>query len=67
MNDVRIDPANTVNQVVREHPHTVSVFAQYGIDSCCGGGIPVAEAALRHDVDLDALLAELARAAAVPA
>jgi regulator of cell morphogenesis and NO signaling len=65
--DVHIDPAATVNQVVHEHPSTVTVFARHHIDSCCGGGLPVEEAARRHGVDLDALLAELARSAGVTA
>jgi regulator of cell morphogenesis and NO signaling len=65
--DVNIDPAATVNQVIHEHPSTVAVFARHHIDSCCGGGLAVEEAARRHGVDLDALLTELARSAGVPA
>lgn len=59
-----IDPARSVNETIREHPGTVAVFGRHGIDSCCGGDLPVTEAARRHAVNLDELLEELERAAA---
>jgi iron-sulfur cluster repair protein YtfE (RIC family) len=62
-----IQPTSKVNEVIRMYPTTVSVFAAHGIDSCCGGAAPLEEAARRHGVDLDALLAELERVAAEPA
>jgi iron-sulfur cluster repair protein YtfE (RIC family) len=62
-----IQPTSKVNEVIRSHPATVSVFAAHGIDSCCGGAAPLEEAARRHGVDLDGLLAELERVAAEPA
>jgi hypothetical protein len=55
----RIDPAWTVNEVVRRHPATVAVFNAFGLDACCGGAHPVREAAGRHGVDLGALVAAL--------
>jgi iron-sulfur cluster repair protein YtfE (RIC family) len=48
-----------VNEIIRLHPRTVEVFKQFGIDSCCGGAAPLGEAAARHGVDEETLLAAL--------
>lgn len=53
----------TVNETVRDFPTTVEVFHRLGIDACCGGGLPVGEAAARHGLDPDEVLDELNRAA----
>lgn len=58
-----ISPAMTVNDAILQHPRTVTVFEAYGIDSCCGGALPIEEVAKRHGLDLDALMAELGEAA----
>jgi regulator of cell morphogenesis and NO signaling len=55
----QITPAMTVNTAILLHPRTVAVFDRYGIDSCCGGALPIEEVAKRHGLDLDALMAEL--------
>lgn len=49
----------TVNEVVRIAPNSVAIFGRYGIDACCGGGLPIGEAARRHGVEANRLLAEL--------
>lgn len=59
----RIDPAWTVNEVLRRHPATVAVFNAFGIDACCGGASPLAEAARGDGADPDALVAALEAAA----
>ena len=46
----------TVNEVIRHFPESVEVFNHFGIDSCCGGDVPLLEAAAYHRVDEDALL-----------
>ena len=46
----------TVNEVIRLFPASVAVFGSFGIDSCCGGALPVLEAAARHRIDEEALL-----------
>lgn len=61
--NVEIRPEMQVNEVIRLFPGTVAVFHRVGIDSCCGGALPVAEAARRHGLELAALLDELAAAA----
>ena len=55
----QIDIVSTVNELVTRYPATIDVFNRFGIDSCCGGGVPIADAARRDGVDFDALLAAL--------
>ena len=54
------DPALSVNELLRRHPAAASVLTAYGIDSCCGGGMALSDAADAEGVDLPALLAALA-------
>lgn len=49
----------TVNDMVRHYPSTIAVFTSVGIDTCCGGGLPIIEAARRHGVDMAVLTAML--------
>lgn len=49
----------TVNEIVRAFPATLPVFNEFGIDSCCGGGIPLKVAAERDGADVDVLVARL--------
>ena len=59
----KITAEDTVNDVVRQHPATLPIFNEFGIDSCCGGGVALAVAAARDGVDLQVLLARLNAAA----
>ena len=52
--------ALTVNEFIREFPATVQVFNAFGIDACCGGAVPVRDAAERDGADAEALLEALA-------
>lgn len=52
----RVDPSLSVNEVMASHPETVAVFNRFGVDTCCGGGAPIRDAAHRDGVDADALL-----------
>ena len=54
-----IDPRATVNEVMQLHPVAVRVFNAFGVDACCGGAAPLAEAALDAGIPLDALLGAL--------
>ena len=49
----------TVNDLIRAVPATVDAFNRFGIDACCGGAVPIAEAADRDGADVNALLAAL--------
>ncbi len=55
MSDETIDMTVTVNEMVATHPETIPVFNRFGLDTCCGGGVAIADAAHRDGADLDAL------------
>lgn len=59
-----IDADLTVNEAIRRFPATVAVFNDFGIDACCGGAAPLAEAAVRDGADPVELL-DAVRAAAL--
>jgi iron-sulfur cluster repair protein YtfE (RIC family) len=42
LSTTHIDIASTVNEIVAQYPETMPVFNRFGIDSCCGGGVPLA-------------------------
>jgi regulator of cell morphogenesis and NO signaling len=50
---------STVGAVVAENFRTASVFAQFGIDFCCKGGITLEEACLQKKIQLEELIQEL--------
>ena len=56
---MRIDPDATINSITRDYPDTIAIFADYGIDSCCGGGKTLEEVARRHGLSLQDILARL--------
>lgn len=57
------DPGTTtVHEVVRRIPGAREVFLRFGIDTCCGGELPVDEAASLHEVELERLLEALEEA-----
>lgn len=61
--DTELSDALTVNQVVERIPEALTVFSRHGIDTCCGGHLPVSEAAERHGVGADELLNQVREAA----
>lgn len=50
-----------IRDLVEEHPEAMPVFDQYGIDTCCGGGRTVPQAAEAHGLDASQLTDELLR------
>ncbi len=55
-NNTYFDPAWTVNETMARYPATIAVFNKFGIDTCCGSGSPIREAAFRDDADADLLV-----------
>ena len=49
----------TINEIVAEYPETIAVFNRFGLDTCCGGGIRVEEAARRDGIDAEGVVAAL--------
>ena len=54
-----LDCTATVNETMARWPATMAVFNRCGVDSCCGGGASVEDAARRDGVDARALCAAL--------
>ncbi len=48
-----------VGEIVAEDYRTAGVFKKFGLDFCCGGGKPVAEACEQKGINLNTLLDEL--------
>ncbi|HEY4380346.1 MAG TPA: iron-sulfur cluster repair di-iron protein [Acidobacteriaceae bacterium] len=57
----------TVREIALEEPTSIRVFEHFGIDYCCGGRKPLAEACAANDLEVDAVIAALEAAAQGPA
>lgn len=51
----------TLNEIMARWPETLEVLARHGLDTCCGGALPMREAAPRHGVEPAELLEEIER------
>ena len=56
----------TVRDIALENPASVRVFEKYGIDYCCGGRMPLAEACANRNLNVDEVIASLENAAGAP-
>ncbi|MHC4959094.1 MAG: iron-sulfur cluster repair di-iron protein [Planctomycetota bacterium] len=61
-----ITSETTVGRLATEHPLATRVFARHGIDYCCGGGRPLAEACDAKGLDTDTVLAEIRKELEAP-
>ena len=61
-----LDLTLTINELVTRFPKTIEVFNRFGLDTCCGGGVTVAEAARRDGVDEADVVADLRRSVLLP-
>ncbi|MGE4085098.1 MAG: iron-sulfur cluster repair di-iron protein [Vicinamibacterales bacterium] len=48
-----------VSTVATEAPATIRIFQEYGLDFCCGGKRPLADACAERGIDVDLLVARL--------
>jgi regulator of cell morphogenesis and NO signaling len=48
-----------VREIALEHPHSIRIFEGRGIDYCCGGRKPLAEACVARNLSADDVLAAL--------
>ena len=62
-NGIAIDPSWTINEVIAKYPETMSVFNSFGLDLCCGADETIAAAANESEIDSEALMSALAKAA----
>ncbi|HHT9146253.1 MAG: DUF542 domain-containing protein [Candidatus Brocadiaceae bacterium] len=54
-----------INDVIKKYPKTITVFSNFKVDSCCGGGFSIEKTAGMSGIDMDALLKSLNKAASV--
>ena len=59
-------PEITVREIALDQPASIRVFEKFGIDYCCGGRKPLAQACAERSLNVDAVLAALAEAKGVP-
>ena len=55
----QIQPDAVVNDVIARFPATTRVFNYFGIDTCCGGGSTIHDAASEELIDEESLLDSL--------
>lgn len=65
---IHVDPTNTtvaislddtLNTLVARYPRVLPVLQRFGLDTCCGGALPLRVAAQHHDLDAAEVLAAL--------
>ncbi len=56
-------PQTTVRDIALEQPASIRVFEKFGIDYCCGGRKPLAEACKEHMIELNTVLKAIEEAA----
>lgn len=52
-------PQTTVREIALEQPATIRIFEKFGIDYCCGGRKPLAQACEERSLDLQTVLAAI--------
>jgi iron-sulfur cluster repair protein YtfE (RIC family) len=53
------DLTGSVNDLLRDHPSSIVALTAHGIDTCCGGDLPLPDAARRAGVSFDRLLNDI--------
>ncbi|TVQ01890.1 MAG: iron-sulfur cluster repair di-iron protein [Balneolaceae bacterium] len=60
-NQFNITPEASVGEIVAKNFNAASVFRQFNIDFCCGGGISLQEACDKKNIYVDEILSELSK------
>ena len=58
---MNIEPESRVGEIAARYPLATRVFARHRIDFCCGGGVALAEACRKRDLDVSEVLVEIRR------
>jgi iron-sulfur cluster repair protein YtfE (RIC family) len=45
---IDITPDMTVNEIAQKYPQSLPIFKAFGIDTCCGGGLPLGVVLEKH-------------------
>jgi regulator of cell morphogenesis and NO signaling len=53
------DLTGSVNDLLRDHPSSIVALTAHGIDTCCGGDLPLPEAARHAGVSFDRLVSDI--------
>ena len=48
-----------INDVIKKYPKTITVFKNYKVDACCGGGFSIEKTAGMGGINMDALIKAL--------
>jgi regulator of cell morphogenesis and NO signaling len=56
---IAIAPETPLNTIVARYPETLPIFQHFGLDTCCGGALPLREAAQHHGLDVEEVLRAL--------
>jgi len=59
MNALQIDPAQSIGQIAVNLPGATAIFRRLKLDFCCGGQVPLVEAAAAKGVNLDVVVKAL--------
>jgi regulator of cell morphogenesis and NO signaling len=51
--------SDSLNTIVARHPQALEVLQRFGLDTCCGGALPLRMAVEHHGLDLDEVVAAL--------
>lgn len=57
---MNVTTQSRVGEIAAHHPLATRVFARHGIDFCCGGGVPLADACARRGVPAETVVDEIA-------
>ncbi|MBK9940979.1 MAG: DUF542 domain-containing protein [Kouleothrix sp.] len=60
----QIGPNDSLNAIVDRVPQALPVLQRLGLDTCCGGALPLQVAVQHHGLDLAQVLAALRAAGA---
>jgi len=56
---MNIDATTRIGEIATQYPLATRVFHRHGIDFCCGGGKPLADACARRGIEAGVVLEEL--------
>ncbi|MCZ7568245.1 MAG: DUF542 domain-containing protein [Ardenticatenaceae bacterium] len=54
-----ITTTETLNEIVARHPQALPVLRRFGLDTCCGGSLPLQTAVQHHGLALDEVVTAL--------
>lgn len=63
---MNLTPESRVGEIATRYPLATRVFARHGIDFCCCGGVAIADACVKRQLDTADVLAEIEETIAAP-